>query len=259
MKRSIVIVISLLLAPVVAAIAWSNGFFISATQLWQVMLFAWPASIAASWIILSALLGVSAGARPNTHHWSSLSKLFHWIMALAILSTTALMYYIVHFPDLTDDPAQRAEYARLLKHHKSLGLVVLFLVVFRFAWNHWRARPPLPSGMASVQIRTSKAVHTVIYLAMLVIPLLGWSASMTYGGRTHFFGLFELPVLLPKNIEWANILQPAHIWAAWGLLVLVGVHVIAALWHHLSSRDATLVQMLPSVSPGESAPNARVD
>ena len=29
-----------------------------------------------------------------------------------------------------------------------------------------------------------------IYLGMLVVPFLGWSASMTYGGRTHFFGLF---------------------------------------------------------------------
>lgn len=258
MKRSIVIIISLLVAPAVAAIAWINGFFVSVTQLWQVMLFAWPASIAAAWIILSVLLGVSAGRRADARSWSGLSKLFHWVMALAILSTTALMYYIVNFPDL-NDPAQRAEYSRLLKHHKSLGLVVLFLVVFRFVWNHWRARPPMPSGIPASQIRTSKTVHAVIYLGMLVIPLLGWSASMTYGGRTHFFGLFELPVLLPKNIEWANILQPAHIWAAWGLLALVGIHVAAALWHHLGRRDATLVQMLPNVSRGESGQSARVD
>lgn len=98
-----------------------------------------------------------------------------------------------------------------------------------------------------------------IYLGMLAVPFLGWSASMTYGGRTHFFGLFELPVLLPKNIEWANILQPAHIWAAWTLLALVGLHVVAALWHHFIKKDATLVQMLPRVTRGADALHARVD
>jgi cytochrome b561 len=175
-------------------------------------------------------------------------------MALTILGTTALMYYIVNFPDLVDDTAQRAEYARLLKHHKSLGLVILFLVAFRFSWNRWRTRPPLPSGMTATQVRASTSVHSLIYLGMLIVPLLGWSASMTYGGRTHFFGLFELPVLLPKNVEWANILQPAHIWAAWGMLTLVGLHLIAALWHHFIRRDATLVQMLPRVSRGASEP-----
>ncbi|MGA0800831.1 MAG: cytochrome b, partial [Steroidobacteraceae bacterium] len=64
-------------------------------------------------------------------------------------------------------------------------------------------------------------------------------------GRTFFFGLFELPVWLPKNLEWANVLQPAHIWLAWGMLAVVGVHVVASLWHHFVKKDATLVQMMP--------------
>jgi cytochrome b561 len=177
-------------------------------------------------------------------------------MAFAVLGTTALMYFIVNFGDF-DDPTVRAEYGRWLKHHKSVGLIVLFLVAFRFAWNRWRRRPPLPSSMPRGQQRAAGAVHGVIYLAMFAVPLLGWSASMTYGGRTHFFGLFELPVWLPKNIEWANVLQPAHIWAAWGLLALVGLHVAAALWHHFGLRDATLVQMLPRVIRGANAPRAR--
>lgn len=254
MIKSLVITASVLLAPVLAGVAWSAGLIINLTQLWQVLLFAWPACIAAGWIVLSFVLRTAPATRPQAHSWSAASKLFHWIMALTILGTTALMYYIVNFPDLVDDTAQRAEYARLLKHHKSLGLVILFLVAFRFSWNRWRTRPPLPSGMTATQVRASTSVHSLIYLGMLIVPLLGWSASMTYGARTHFFGLFELPVLLPKNVEWANILQPAHIWAAWGMLTLVGLHLIAALWHHFIRRDATLVQMLPRVSRGASEP-----
>lgn len=242
--KTIVIAIVVLCAPLVAAFAWYAGVLTGLQQLWQIMLFAWPASIALGWIVLSFLLKVTPEDRPQIFHWSGISKLFHWVMALCILATTALMYYMVNIGDLTIEE-NRAEYSRLLKTHKSLGLVILFLVAFRFLWNRTRERPPMPAGMSSLQIALSRASHWSFYGLMLLVPLVGWMASMTYGGRTHFFGLFELPVWLPKNIEWANILQPAHIWGAWTMLALAGIHIGAALWHHFSNRDATLVQMLP--------------
>lgn len=242
--KSIAVLIAILWAPVVAAIAWFSGALTGLTQLWQIMLFAWPASIALAWLVFSLLLKMAPDGRPQPFHWSAVSKVFHWVMALCILATTALMYYMVNLGDLTIEE-NRAEYSRLLKTHKSLGLVILFLVVFRFVWNRTRERPPMPAGMSSLQIALSRISHWSFYGFMLMVPLLGWMASMTYGGRTFFFGLFELPIWLPKNIEWANVLQPAHIWAAWIMLGLVGIHILAALWHHFSNRDATLVQMLP--------------
>lgn len=258
MNQKWIVAVSVFAAPACAALAWSIGLMSGVTQLWQTMLFAWPLSIAALWLLFSLLLRVPPDSRPNEQPWNTISKIFHWVMALSILGTTSLMYVIVNFADF-DNPAVRAEYGYWLRHHKSIGLIVLFLVGFRLAWNLWRRRPSLPAEMPSVQQRAAKGVHGVIYLGMLAVPLLGWSASMTYGGRTHFFGLFELPVLLPKNIEWANILQPAHIWAASTLLALVGLHVVAALWHHFVRKDATLVQMLPRITRGAGAPHARGD
>jgi cytochrome b561 len=256
MKKALVVAASLLAAPLVAAVAWSMDLFSGLQQLWLTLLFAWPASIAAAWILLSTLLRVPPARRPEERPWSGLSKWLHWVMALCVLGTSALMYFIVNFGDF-EDPAVRAQYAYWLKHHKSVGLLVLFLVAFRYVWNRWRSRPPMSTTMSALQRRTARATHGIIYLGMLVVPLLGWSASMTYGGRTHFFGLFELPVWLPKNPQWANILQPAHIWAAWGLLALVGLHAAAALWHHFRLRDATLVQMLPRISRAASGQRAR--
>lgn len=252
----IVIATSLLVAPLAAAIAWSMDLFSGPRQLWLTLLFAWPASTAAAWILLSALLRVPPARRPDEQPWSALSKWLHWVMALCVLGTAALMYFSVNLGDF-EDPAVRARYGSWLQHHKSIGLIVLFLVAFRFGWNRWRRRPPLPTSMPPMQRYAAHAMHGLIYLGMLVVPLLGWSASMTYGARTYFFGLFELPVWLPKNLEWANILQPAHIWAAWGLLALAGLHVAAALWHHFRLRDATLVQMLPRIIRDASAPHAR--
>lgn len=242
--KSMVILISVLLAPVLGFVALQTGFFVSWSQLLQVLLFAWPASIFVVWVALSVLTGTRMEGRPATHPWSSVTKVFHWGMAIVILGTSALMLYMVNIGDLTLEP-YRAEYSRLLKTHKSLGLLVLFLVFARFAWNRWRTRPPLPTSLTRGQVLASKVSHHSLYGLMIVVPMLGWMASMTYGGRTFFFGLFEMPVWLPKNMDWANILQPAHIWFAYGMLVIVGVHALAALWHHFVKKDATLVQMMP--------------
>ena len=242
--KVVIAIAALSLAPVLGIWALTAGYLNSTKQLLQILLFAWPASAALVWVTSSWLIGVQLAERPNTVWWSAPSKWFHWLMAFSILGTTALMYYMVNIGDLTVE-VNRAEYSRLLKTHKSLGLLVLFLVAFRFVWN-WRVgRPALPPNLTATQRLASKAGHHSLYLAMLVVPLLGWMASMTYGGRTFFFGLFELPVWLPKNIEWAKFLQPAHIWLAWGMLALVGVHILAALWHHFVNKDATLLQMFP--------------
>lgn len=239
-----IILISLLLAPIVGLIALQAGVFVSWIQLLQVLLFAWPASIFVVWMVLAGVTGTRLESRSDTRSWSALSKTFHWVMALSILGTTALMFYMINIGDLTLEP-YRAEYSRLLKTHKSLGLLVLFLVAARFVWNRWQTRPPLPAGLTHAQLVASKASHHSLYLLMLIVPMLGWMASMTYGGRTFFFGLFEMPVWLSKNIDWANILQPAHIWLAYGMLAIVGIHALAALWHHFVKKDATLVQMMP--------------
>lgn len=243
--KTILVCLAVLAAPAIGLGALAAGLLTGPRQLALILLFAWPASAVLLWMLLSALSGVRIAGRAGAVGWSGLSKAFHWTLAFAVLGTAALMYYMVNMGDLEADPALRAEYGRLLKLHKSIGLVVLFLVAFRFAWNRWRPRPPLPAGTSVAQRRAAGATHALLYVAMLVVPLLGWMASMTYGGRTWFFGLFELPVWLPKNIDWAYVLQPAHIWAAWGMLAVVGVHAAAAAWHHFVRRDATLVQMMP--------------
>jgi cytochrome b561 len=236
---------SLLLAPVAGLVAWQAGSFSQPAQFWQALPFAWPALAIGSWILLAWLLRIPLAGRPGVVPWTAVSKFFHWVMALSILGTTALMYYMVNMGDLATDTVLRAEYSRLLRLHKSLGLLVLFLVVLRFAWNRIHPRPPLPAGISPAQRSSALGAHHALYALMLCVPLVGWTASMTYGARTSFFGLFEMPVWLPKSEKWVAILQPAHIYMARGLLALVGIHLAAALWHHFGKRDATLVQMLP--------------
>jgi cytochrome b561 len=64
------------------------------------------------------------------------------------------------------------------------------------------------------------------------------------GQDVHFFGL-TLPALVGEDEDLADRLQAWHVDAAWALLVLVTLHLAAALWHHFVVRDHTLRMMLP--------------
>lgn len=204
-----------------------------------------PLALVAVWIV-AGFFGARLAARPGLERWSLPSRVFHWVMAFATLGTTSLMYYSQIYEARAEaDPVARAQYSELLRLHKSIGLVVLFLVVFRFVWNRYRARPPFPPGLSSGQRRVALLAHHSLYGLMLLIPLLGWFASMAYGGHTHFFGLFEMPLIVAKDYDMAVIYRNGHIWLGWLMFALLVVHISAALWHHFAKRDATLAQMLP--------------
>jgi cytochrome b561 len=211
----------------------------------KALLVALPLIGVALWSV-AGIFGARLAGRPALQRWSLPSRSFHWIMAFAILGTTAVMYYSQNAEgNAKSDPAARAEYVRLLTLHKSLGLVVLFLVLLRLAWNLYRRRPPLPAAMPEAQRRLALGAHHTLYALMFFIPLFGWFASMAYGGHTTFFGLFDMPQWLAKDVHASGNYRNLHIWLGWLLFALLAVHIGAALWHHFSKRDATLAQMLP--------------
>src|SRR5690606_41051158 len=90
------------------------------------------------------------------------------------------------------------------------------------------------------------AVHLLLYLLALAMPLTGWLYDSASGLRPfRWFGLAEVPKLAAPDEALAGIAQRLHVTLFWLLVALVAVHVGAALYHHLFRRDATLARMLP--------------
>ena len=240
------VVIAVTLAPALAVIGFASGWLLSPKQAGLMALFATPAIAFLAW---SGLGGAWDRHGPpgglDRRRWSRTSRAFHWLMALCILGTTTLFYWMSNLDFANDEAASRQTFREWLVVHKSLGLIVLFLVAFRGAWNLVVPRPPLPRTMSRRQRQVAHAVHFTIYGLMLLVPLFGWAASMTYGATTSFFGLFEMPALLSKDDELVAFFHPGHRYLAWTLLALVGLHIAAAIWHHRVARDATLWRMLP--------------
>ena len=86
--------------------------------------------------------------------------------------------------------------------------------------------------------------HVAMYALMLALLLIGWSLSNAYGKTVYLFGI-TLPNLVAADEDLADTLGTWHLNAAWALLALVTVHIVAALVHHLVLRDGLLHRVLP--------------
>ena len=89
-------------------------------------------------------------------------------------------------------------------------------------------------------------MHWLLYLLLLVLPILGWLNASWRGYPVTLFGLFEMPKLLTMRAPGWNWTGDVHVLLSnYLMLALVGLHVLAALYHFVIRRDRVLQRMLP--------------
>ncbi len=160
----------------------------------------------------------------------------HWLVALLIFVAFPLGVYMHELP-------VSPERLRLYSYHKWIGVTIFLLVAVRLTWRAAHTPPALPAGIAAWQRRASAIVHGLLYGLMLAIPLSGWLMSSAKGFQTVWFGVVPLPDLLEKNRELGELLAGVHQALNFTLLVLVILHVAAALQHHFIERQPFLQRM----------------
>ena len=139
----------------------------------------------------------------------------------------------------------------LTQVHKSWGVVIFVLALFRVAWRLANRRPPLPAAMPAWQRRAAAVSHAALYVLMLLLPLTGWllaSASPVQDllqMQNLVFGSVALPdPFVPGSEGLDRIFRAVHAGAALTLAALLAVHIAAALRHQLVDRDGLLARML---------------
>ena len=170
-----------------------------------------------------------------------MTRVLHWGTAVAIVIAVAAMF----IRDAVEDKLLRQ---LLLEIHRQLGMLILITAVLRLAARLRIGLADHAPGMAAALRRTAEAAHGLLYGMLIALPLVGWALSSAHGITVALFGAVPLPKLVTPDSELADTLSDYHVWLAWGLLLLVGMHVAAAAWHHFVRRDAVLRAMLPSRS-----------
>lgn len=178
----------------------------------------------------------------TTEHYGAIAILFHWSMALLVIGLAALGLYMVTLPDVGFNTKK----ITLILYHKQFGMLVLALLAARLAWRVTHILPQLVARLPDWQKLAARFVHLSFYALMFALPMTGWLMSSAAGIPVSFFGLFTLPDLLPHDDYLFQRLIDVHKWLGYALILLIFVHVGAALRHHLVFKDDTLRRMLPN-------------
>ncbi|MEM9783497.1 MAG: cytochrome b [Pseudomonadota bacterium] len=176
--------------------------------------------------------------------WGLVHRLMHWAAAIVILFQLAMGLYMVN---VVTDLYDRFAYTQT---HKSWGFVAFVLVLARIAWR-WKNPRPDPVEMPRWQHTASEGAHIALYVLMIVLPVSGWLMSSAsplqdlYGVKNMVFGVFELPdPFVPGSDPLDKALKAVHFYAGIAMLLIIGVHVAAAMKHHFVDRDGLLRRMV---------------
>jgi cytochrome b561 len=175
----------------------------------------------------------------------------HWLTAGLMQSVFILAFSI-------DLATSRATHTAFLQLHRSVGLTVWVLTLFRLAWRHFARYPDWPSGMSQTMRVAAVTSEYALYAFLLTQPILGLLQTNAHGDHVNLFFIGQLPALIEKNRSLAQQLLTAHKVAGFSLLGLIALHVSAGLFHHFWLRDDTLTAMLPSAAAWRT-PKLRTD
>lgn len=176
--------------------------------------------------------------RNSLTNFGVISIAFHWLVAIAVFGLFGLGYYMV---DLTyyDDWYRSAPHI-----HRSVGLLLLVTVILRVIWRLANTQPEPLSNHQRWEILAAHVVHGLLYLLLFVAMVSGYLISTLDGSSIDVFNWFSVPSLTGQMRSLEEIAGTVHYWATWALLVLAGLHGLAAVKHHVIDKDKTLLRML---------------
>ncbi len=162
-------------------------------------------------------------------------RCLHWLRALLILGLIATGWYMTRLPE-----SDMATASFLYPNHKQFGVLVWLLAVVHLTlrWQYKKRLPTAPSGLTAWEKILSHAIHWLLIVLTLLVPLLGYSlsSSFTQSDGIPFFFIEQLPQLLPKNDAAFAVFQMLHRYGAYLMLACIALHVAGALKHRLLDK-----------------------
>ena len=159
----------------------------------------------------------------------------HWLTALLVV----LLWGIGQTIDLVPRGPWRVDYRSL---HIVLGVVLGLVLVVRLIWRATRGGL-LPTLDHGIRLIAAHAIHWVLYALLAATIAVGIAYAWARGEA--LFNVIPIPSFAPDDRALRRAIGGYHEVAANAVLILAGLHALAALAHHHLLGDATLRRMLP--------------
>ncbi len=166
--------------------------------------------------------------------YDGVAKTLHWL-SFGLVAVQFAVGWAMPEIGLDRRPGQ------LVDVHMSIGIGILVVTATRLLWRLACGIPRAPY-VAAWERRTAKAVQVALYLLLFLMPLSGWADASARGLTVTLFGTASLPSI--ARLGGTPFFGTLHSLAAYGLLGLIGLHVAAALYHHVVLRDRVLSRMI---------------
>ncbi len=168
---------------------------------------------------------------PSRYHPLQVS--LHWLVVLLIAAAFVLGKNMSQLPN---EPSKITP----LAIHMTLGIIILLAVVVRLIARFRLPQPAHATTGNAFLDRLGKLVHYALYAFVLLMAVSGISLSLQSGLMTIVFG--GSGASLPADF-FDFTTRLLHGFVAPSLLLLVGLHVAAALYHQFVLKDNLLTRM----------------
>jgi cytochrome b561 len=169
--------------------------------------------------------------------YSLMARALHWITAVLVLTTIPIGVLMVN---VSEGALQDSLYTL----HRSIGVVIIPLVILRLGYRLTHPPLPLPDDIPPIQQFVAHATHWGLYALLIVQSFLGWVATSAYRAPIMVFGLFELPPIWPRDQPFSERLFVVHQLIGLAIACLAAAHIGAALYHHFVRKDGVLMRMI---------------
>ena len=189
--------------------------------------------------------------------YTKVAIFLHWLIAIAIFFMFYLGWFMEALPkeggkslsydlfdwgiytwELTKETSPRSFYFNL---HKSIGLTIFTLIIFRIIWRLINRPPNLLETMKPWEKKLANAAHYGLYLLMFLIPLSGMIMSIGSKYGIKWFGIKIISGI--DNSRLREVFYEFHLIFGILFLSILFFHISGALKHAIIDKDGTLRRM----------------
>lgn len=162
--------------------------------------------------------------------------ILHWLTLVMVILTYSAMLLKDSVPD---------DSVALVKDlHFNFGLSVFVLMFIRLGLRQHHPAPSITPALQEWQALGAKIFHWLLYLLFLSLPILGF-LTLSYGGKPWMLLGWQVPQWVTPDVGIRRTLKMVHETLATTGYFVVGIHALAAIYHHYVRGDDTLRRMMP--------------